>query len=181
MSLITVCFGSLLSFSRIRSIIGEGEGDSLSLSMIPLRDGHDPSLRRSSRKRDPLSPCLVDETTMLALFVAPRGNEDGPISRWLSSRTEITDYLPLRGCPRRRRTALCVSVDLLELEGKSFVVFSSMHVLDQSYSCSDHMFFLFVGSILSRGGSRRRRYMALCQWISSTAPEVSVDGSDSLR
>ncbi|KAF2560950.1 hypothetical protein F2Q70_00018301 [Brassica cretica] len=153
MSLITVCFGSLLSFSRIRSIIGEGEGDSLSLSMIPLRDGHDPSLCRSSRKRDPLSPCLVDETTMLALFVAPRGNEDGPLSRWLSSRTEITDYLPLRGCPRRRRTALCVSVDLLELEG----------------------------SILSRGGSRRRRYMALCQWISSTAPEVSVDGSDSLR
>ncbi|XP_048602870.1 uncharacterized protein LOC125581456 isoform X2 [Brassica napus] len=104
MSLITVCFGSLLSFSRIRSIIGEGEGDSLSLSMIPLRDGHDPSLPRSSRKRDPLSPCLVDETTMLALFVAPR--------------EETKTDLSLGGCHRGRKSLIIsLSVGVLEVEG----------------------------------------------------------------
>ena len=57
----------------------------VSLSVVPRRKAILP-LRGSARKRRyslyvvPLSPWLVDETTILSLFVAPRGNEKGPLS-----------------------------------------------------------------------------------------------------
>ncbi|KAF2577075.1 hypothetical protein F2Q68_00005824 [Brassica cretica] len=132
----------------------------LSSSVAPRLSGDNPSLRGSSDETESsLSVARRRKDDSLSLFVAPRGNEARPLSLslWLTARKEIVDYLALYGSPRRRRTALSLWVDILESEG----------------------------SILSRGGSRRWRYMALCRWrymalcrwLSSTATELSVDAS----
>ncbi|KAH0856654.1 hypothetical protein HID58_084915 [Brassica napus] len=52
----------------------------LCVSAVPRPKGDNPSLHGSSTSRNRLSPWVVDETTKVSLFVAPRGNEDGPLS-----------------------------------------------------------------------------------------------------
>ncbi|KAF3505158.1 hypothetical protein F2Q69_00040985 [Brassica cretica] len=87
----------------------------VSLSMVRRRKVMLP-LRGSARKRRYslsvvlLSPYLTKTIRQFSLFVAHRGNEEGPLSlsRLLSSGKEISDYLCHRGYPRRRRTALSI-------------------------------------------------------------------------
>ncbi|WZZ45991.1 hypothetical protein YC2023_042250 [Brassica napus] len=95
-------FGVILSSSVAPRLSGDnlslrGSSDETesSLSVARRRKDDSLSLRGSLRKRSQTSLSLAD------------GEE------------EIVDYLPLRGSPRRRRTALSLWVDILDSEGKS--------------------------------------------------------------
>uniref|UniRef100_A0A0D3AS20 No apical meristem-associated C-terminal domain-containing protein n=1 Tax=Brassica oleracea var. oleracea TaxID=109376 RepID=A0A0D3AS20_BRAOL len=92
----------------------------VSLSVVPRRKAILP-LRGSARKRRyslyvvPLSPWLVDETTILSLFVAPRGNEKGPLSLSVQlflvvALIEGDIWLSVGGSPQRRWCSLSMAL-----------------------------------------------------------------------
>ncbi|KAG2308559.1 hypothetical protein Bca52824_028307 [Brassica carinata] len=68
-SCVSVCFVSVLSFSRNLSIFFVSEKAIMSLSVVLRRKADDRFLSGTSMKRNPLSPWLVDETSHLSLSV----------------------------------------------------------------------------------------------------------------
>ncbi|KAL0677591.1 hypothetical protein Bca4012_005572 [Brassica carinata] len=93
------------------------------------------------------------------------------LSPWLLDETAKTNTSGFR---RRRKTViLSLSVSLLNGDGplslwislnrkvKILLCSSTMHIFDYASSCSDCLFYLVVGSILSLGGSPRRRQSCL--------------------
>ncbi|KAF3538228.1 hypothetical protein F2Q69_00019121 [Brassica cretica] len=80
------------------------EGDSLSLSAVPRRNGDNPSLRGSASKRNRLFPWLVDEPTNLSL------------SSWL-----LEETIRLLKWLSSRRKSLTISLSVCLVDGKGLL------------------------------------------------------------